>query len=116
MPEGTPFERTDAAVRRLTAAAAEVADAVREETGEELFVSVTSTSGGNAARGVGPGAESGFRASENIGQVRIELTPFGKRRMPAAEIERRWRTAVGDIEGAERVALSAECHALRRRC
>ncbi|NNF39877.1 MAG: efflux RND transporter permease subunit, partial [Woeseiaceae bacterium] len=107
MPEGTPFERTDAAVRRLTAAAAEVADAVREETGEELFVSVTSTSGGYAARGVGPGAESGFRASENIGQVRIELTPFGKRRMPAVEIERRWRAAVGDIEGAERVALSA---------
>ncbi|MBT8090000.1 MAG: efflux RND transporter permease subunit [Gammaproteobacteria bacterium] len=107
MPEGTPFERTDAAVRRITAAAAEVAEAVRQESGEEIFVSITSTSGGNAAQGVGPGAQSGFGTSENIGQVRIELTPFGQRRMPAAEIERRWRTAVGDIEGAERVTVSS---------
>ncbi|MDH3490901.1 MAG: efflux RND transporter permease subunit [Gammaproteobacteria bacterium] len=107
MPEGTPFERTDAAVRHITAAASEVADAVRQESGEEIFVSVTSTSGGNAAQGVGPGAQSGFGTSENIGQVRIELTPFGKRRMPAVEIERRWRAAVGDIEGAERVTVSS---------
>jgi multidrug efflux pump subunit AcrB len=107
MPEGTPFDRTDAAVRHISAAATNVADAVREETGEELFVSITSTSGGNASRGVGPGAESGFRTAENIGQVRIELTPFGKRRMPAAEIERRWRLAVGDIEGAERVSFAS---------
>ena len=107
MPEGTPFERTDAAVQRITAAAAEVADAVRQESGEEIFLSVTSTSGGNAAQGVGPGAQSGFGTSENIGQVRIELTPFGQRRMPAAEIERRWRAAVGDIEGAERVTVSS---------
>ena len=107
MPEGTPFERTDAAVQRITAAAAEVADAVRQESGEEIFLSVTSTSGGNAAQGVGPGAQSGFGTSENIGQVRIELMPFGQRRMPAAEIERRWRAAVGDIEGAERVTVSS---------
>jgi len=107
MPEGTPFERTDAAVRHMTAAASVVADEVQKESGEELFVSVTSTSGGNAARGVGPGAESGFATSENIGQVRIELTPFGKRRMPAVEIERRWRAAIGEIEGAERVTVSS---------
>ena len=107
MPEGTPFERTDAAVRFITAAAYTVADTVREENGEELFVSVTSTSGGNASQGGGPGAQSGFNTAENMGQIRIELTPFGKRRMPAAEIERRWRAAVGDIEGAERVTISS---------
>jgi len=107
MPEGTPFERTDAAVRRIASAAYEVADNVRDETGEELFLSVTSTSGGNAASGVGPGARTGFSAAENIGQVRIELTPFGNRQMPAAEIERLWRAAVGEIEGAERVSISS---------
>jgi multidrug efflux pump subunit AcrB len=107
MPEGTPFERTDAAVRRMSAAASEVADNVREASGEELFVSVTATSGGNAAAGVGPGTEAGFSTSENIGQVRIEMTPFGKRRMSAAEIERRWRAAVGEIEGAERVTYTS---------
>ena len=107
MPEGTPFERTDAAVRRIAAGAIEVADDVREDLGEELYVSVTSTSGGNVSQGRVPGAETGFSVAENIGQVRIELTPFGKRRMPAAEIERRWRAAVGTIEGAERVTFSS---------
>ena len=38
MPEGTPFERTDKAVRKIAAAGAEVAEAVRDETGEVLFV------------------------------------------------------------------------------
>ncbi|NNF40799.1 MAG: efflux RND transporter permease subunit [Woeseiaceae bacterium] len=94
-------------MQRLTAAAMEVADAVRDDTGEELYVTVTATSGGGGAVGVGPGAQSGFSSAENIGQVRIELTPFGKRRMPAAEIERRWRLATGSIEGAERVAFTS---------
>ncbi len=107
MPEGTPFERTDAAVGRMAEAARQVADTVRGETGEELFVSVTTTSGGIAARGIGPGADNGFSTAENIGQVQIELTPYGKRRMPAAEIERRWRSELGTVEGAERVTFTA---------
>ncbi len=105
MPEGTPFERTDAAVRLLVDKAYAVAERVREETGEELFRSVTSTAGGTATGGGGPGAQSGFNAAENIGQIQIELVPYGERRMPAAEIERRWRTAAGKVEGAERVSF-----------
>ena len=107
MPEGTPFERTDDAIRRITAGAYEVAEAIGNETGETLFVSVTSTTGGRASSGGGPGAQSSFSSQENIGQVRIELTPFGQRRTPAADIERRWRSAVGPIEGAERVTFSS---------
>lgn len=107
MPEGTPFTRTDAAVQQMADAALAVADQVREETGEELFLAITTTSGGRAAIGGGPGAQSDFNSAENIGQVRIELTPFGDRRMPAAEIERLWRGAVGVIEGAERVTYAS---------
>ena len=107
MPEGTPFERTDAAIQRMTAAAHAVADAAREESGESLFVSVTATSGGLAANNSGPGGQSSFSSAENIGQIRIELTPYGERRTPAAEIERRWRAAVGRIEGAERVSFNS---------
>ena len=96
MPEGTPFERTDAAVRKMTDAAWAVAEQAREETGEELFVSITATSGGRASTGGGPGAQSGFSSAENFGQIRIELTPFGERQTPAATIEQamatsRWR-------------------------
>ena len=107
MPDGTPFERTDKAIRRMTDAANDVAEAIREETGETLFVAVTSTSGGRASSDNGPGSQSGFTGEENLGQVRIELTPYGQRITPAAEIERRWRNEVGSIEGAERVTFNS---------
>ena len=107
MPEGMPFERTDAAIRRITEAAYEIAEEIGEETGETLFQSVTSTAGGRATTNNGPGAQSGFSSRENIGQVRIELTAYGERVTPAADIERRWRARVGRIEGAERVSFSS---------
>ena len=107
MPEGTPFERTDAAIRQMSAAAQLIADETLEETGETLFLSVTATSGGLSAAGGGPGAQNSFSSAENIGQIRIELTPYGDRQTPAAEIERRWREAVGRIEGAERVNFAS---------
>ena len=68
---------------------------------------VTATSGGLATRNGGPGAQNSFSSSENVGQIRIELTPYGDRQTPAAEIERRWREAVGQIEGAERVGFTS---------
>ncbi len=107
MPEGTPFERTDIALQRMKAAAYAVADEAREQTGESLFVSVTATSGGLAANNSGPGGQSSFSSSENIGQIRIELTPYGERQTPAADIQRRWRAEVGRIEGAERVSFNS---------
>lgn len=107
MPEGTPFERTDAAIRRMTTAAYQVAGEAREATGETLFLSVTATSGGRTANNSGPGGQSSFSSSENIGQIQIELVPYGERQTPAAEIERRWRKAVGQVEGAERVSFNS---------
>ena len=107
MPEGTPFERTEAAMDQLLDAAFAVAENVKEERGEDLFLSVAKTVGGNTAQGGGPVGNSGFSAAENIGQVQIELIPFGTRRMSASEIERAWREQVGVIEGTERVTFTA---------
>ena len=72
-----------------------------------MFLSVAKTVGGNTAQGGGPVGNSGFTAAENIGQVQIELIPFGTRRMSASEIERAWREEVGTIDGAERVTFTA---------
>jgi multidrug efflux pump subunit AcrB len=91
----------------MTEAATAVADDIRSETGEDLFLSITATSGGIVASRNGPGAQSTFSSSENIGQIRIELAPFGERQMRADEIERRWRQAVGAVEGAERVSYAS---------
>lgn len=107
MPEGTPFDRTEAAMERLVDAAFLVAQQVKEERGEDLFLSIAKTVGGNKAQGGGPIGNSGFNAAENIGQVQIELIPFGTRRMSASEIERAWREQVGEIEGVERLSFTA---------
>lgn len=106
MPEGTPFERTEAAMQELTNAAFAVAESVKEERGEDLFLSIAETVGGNTAQGGGPIGNSGFSAAENYGQVQIELIPFGTRRMSASEIERAWREQVGLIEGVERLTFT----------
>ena len=107
MPEGTPFARTDAAIQHMAEAARRVADASLAETDEELFLSITSTSGGRTGGGGGPGGQSSFSTSENVGQIRIDLMPYGVRQTPAAEIERRWRAEVGRIEGAESVSYAS---------
>ncbi|MDJ0919847.1 MAG: efflux RND transporter permease subunit [Henriciella sp.] len=106
MPEGTPFERTNEAADQLVEAAYAVAASVKEERGEDLFLSIAVTVGGSTAQGGGPLGNSGFSASENTAQVQIELIPFGTRRMSAAEIERAWREELGTIEGAERLTFA----------
>ncbi len=107
MPEGTPFARTDKAVEALTQAAQRVADQAQESRGETLFLSVAVTIGGVKSAGGGPEGTGSFRAAENIGQVQIELLPFGVRRTSATDIERAWRAELGTIEGAERVNFTA---------
>ncbi|MEM9572856.1 MAG: efflux RND transporter permease subunit [Pseudomonadota bacterium] len=107
MPEGTPFERTETAMQQVTAAAFRVAERVKEERNEDLFLSIAETVGGSTAQGGGPLGNSGFSAAANTGQVQIELIPFGTRRMSASEIERAWREEVGRIEGAERLTFTA---------
>ncbi len=107
MPEGTPYARTDAAVRLLTEAAYAVAKDVKETRGEDLFLSVAVTSGGVKPVGGGPDGGSSFSSNENVGQVQIELVPFGARRMSSLEIERRWREQLGTVEGVERINFAA---------
>ena len=107
MPEGTPFERTEAAMQALTDAAFRVAEDAKSERGEDLFLSIAETVGGNTSQGGGPLGNSGFSAASNTGQVQIELIPFGTRRMSASEIERAWREQVGTIEGVERLTFAA---------
>lgn len=107
MPAGTPYSRTSEVVDHLEMSARRLADTVRNETGETLFVSVSKTAGGRASSGGGPGSQSSFATAENIGQVQIELMPFGERKMAAAEIERRWREEVGVVDGVERIGFNS---------
>ncbi|MEL7282914.1 MAG: efflux RND transporter permease subunit [Pseudomonadota bacterium] len=107
MPEGTPFERTEDAIHKVSEAAIRVAQRAKDDRGEDLFLSIAETIGGNIAQGGGPLGNGGFTAAENVGQVQIELIPFGTRRMSASEIERAWREEIGVIEGIERLTFTA---------
>lgn len=107
MPAGAPFERTEDAIIRMTDAAYAAAAEIEDKTGETLFASVTATTGGRASSGGGPGAVASFSSQENIGQVKIELTAFGERYTSAVDIERAWRRAVGEIEGADQVSFES---------
>ncbi|MEM1035855.1 MAG: efflux RND transporter permease subunit [Pseudomonadota bacterium] len=107
MPEGTPFERTEAAVRQLEKAAIAIDQASRDERGEPLFLSVAVTAGGQTTL-ANPNDAGGFSQIENVGQVQIELVPFGARRTDAAEIERRWKEELGRIPGIERISFNAD--------
>ncbi|MEM7491784.1 MAG: efflux RND transporter permease subunit [Pseudomonadota bacterium] len=106
MPEGTPFARTQAAVRQIEQAAVEIDRVSREERGEPLFLSVSATTGGQTQL-ANPNSSGGFSQDENVGQVQIELVPFGARRTSAADIERIWRAELGIIEGVERLNFNA---------
>ncbi len=108
MPQGTPFERTEKVVERMVWALDQVGKDVKEEKGEDLFVSIAVTIGGQRSSEMNPLAGGGFSVAENEGSIQVELVPFGpKRKMSALEIERRWREYVGNIEGVERMVFSA---------
>ncbi len=108
MPQGTPFERTEKVVERMVWALDQVGKDVKEEKGEDLFVSIAVTTGGQRSSEMNPLAGGGFSVAENEGSIQVELVPFGpKRKMSALEIERRWREYVGNIEGVERMVFSA---------
>ena len=108
MPVGAPFERTEAVVERLLAGLDKVVDELEQETGNEILVGVAASIGGQLPTSGGVEGDAGFTTAENIGSVSVELVPFGDQRsISAVEIERRWRDAVGEIEGADKVGFNS---------
>lgn len=108
MPQGTPYERTEEVVDRMVWALDQVGLEAKEERGEDLFVSVAVTIGGERSNSQSPLMLGGSSVSENRGSVQVELVPYGpKRKMSALDIERRWREYMGEVEGVERLTFSA---------
>ncbi|WND03555.1 efflux RND transporter permease subunit [Temperatibacter marinus] len=109
MYKGTPFSKTYKAMQKIEAAAYKVAETVEKERGEIIFKSIAITAGGRTSSGGGhgPASTKTFSTASHLGQVQIELMPFGIRQMSAKEIELLWRAEIGTIAGAEKVKLAA---------
>ncbi len=104
MPSGTPFEVTDAHIRRMEEIALDYRERVNKKHGKEVVRNIFATSGGQPM-----GRSWGRRAVgvPELGELVVELTPeeehgvdFGSR-IASGELRR----AIGPIPDAERLSI-----------
>ncbi len=100
MPAGTPFEETEAAMSRITAAAY---DAVGGEA-SALLRSLSVTVGGRLSSGF---SAKGTVLQSELGVATLELAPAEQRDLTSADIERLWRDAVGIIPGVKSLTFES---------
>ena len=110
MPQGTPVEVTEAAVRHLEDAAATLRAEFRAESGRELFQYVYSLVGSSSPRMMpGPmGSGARTRGASHLGGIFIELAPADERGIGSSEASNRWRELTGIIPDAVEVDFDAE--------
>lgn len=103
-PVGTPFESTKSAADRLV----EAANTVNASLDGAAFESISVTIGGKTRTGGGPSGGGGMTIASHLASVQIELGPEPPRTRSAKELERLWRTEVGEIPGVERLSYVAD--------
>ncbi len=101
MPNGTSFEQTEEKMNRV------VAGAYRALGGQDsaLYRSLSVTIGGELVSGFGV---EGTKVSSEIATATLELAPAGQRDLSAAEIERDWRQAIGELAGVRSLVFASE--------
>jgi multidrug efflux pump subunit AcrB len=113
MPQGTPVERTEDAVRTFENAAATLREELIEETGADLFRHVVTTIGSHPfreAQNQNQGQSISFSGA-HLAEMNLELVPSEERGMSSEEIKRRWERLAGQITGAESVQFSSSIFA-----
>jgi multidrug efflux pump subunit AcrB len=122
MPDGTPFERTEEALKRIETAAIELQTELRETYADQtagpdgepvdLIQNIMVSFGESQAAG-GPGGRD-TSSGANIGAVNLELAPAAVRNfaggesVSAKDVSRMWRDKIGTIADAEELAFSDE--------
>jgi len=115
MPQGTPFEVTEAAVHRLEASVAELRAEVDPEfaaDGESLVLHVLASVGNQPFRdrqSRGPaGAAKQASADSHIGEVVLELVPSEERSISTSQVAQRWREIVGSVPDAVELVFASD--------
>ncbi len=114
MPQGTPVEVTEAAVRRLESVAQQLAKELdgdrsgSERTFRHILSSVgeqpyRTQQGRNPTSSARPGTVSG----SHLGEVNIQLAPSEERTLSSSEIARLWRERTGPIADAVELSFTA---------
>jgi multidrug efflux pump subunit AcrB len=107
MPQGTPPDVTEAAVRRMELQAL----ALRAELPDGTFKHVLASTGSQPFRTAqaqnGGGATGAAFSGGHLGEVTIELAPAEARTVLSEDIANRWRELVGAIPDATELAFNA---------
>lgn len=98
LPEGVPVETTTTAVRRIEAAAQQLAETYRTTDGKPVIKHIHTTIGAQPFR-TSPWSPGSGQAV-HLGEVTVELVPAAERTVKAREMEARWRELTGPIAGA----------------
>jgi len=106
MPPGTPVSQTQKVVDRLVATAAESTRQIDAQRPDQPSVlrHIYALAGGQMSGG-GPGGGQDT-AGSNLASVSLFLTESEKRNLPSSEVERLWRTKVGEIPGVDALTFS----------
>jgi multidrug efflux pump subunit AcrB len=110
MTQGAPVAATSAAVARLEASAQALAQEIRDETGEEVFLHMFAAIGEQPfarAKHQNVGGARQRELSSHLGEMTIELRPAEDRSIGSAELAARWRELTGPIPDALEVDFSA---------
>ncbi len=109
MPQGTPIEVTEAAVRHLEQAALELGSELARDNGP-VFRHVLSSVGSQpygTQQGQGMLGGATAPAASHLGEVNIELVPSEQRSVGSSELATLWRERAGPIVDAVELTYTA---------
>ncbi|MEO1658163.1 MAG: efflux RND transporter permease subunit [Pseudomonadota bacterium] len=104
MPDGTPFARTEEVMRKIEAAAYDALGAENLSAMESLSVTIGARL---EQRGGPPTGDNSSGLGSHLGGAALTLVPAGERTIGSAELERRWREAVGEVPGIKTLSFEA---------
>ncbi len=115
MPQGTPFEVTEAAVHHLEASVKELRAEIDPEfaaEGESLVLHVLASVGRQPFRerqSRGPtGAAQQSSADSHLGEVVLELVPSEERAISTSQVAQRWRSIAGSVPDAVELVFASD--------
>lgn len=103
LPNGTPAQETELALRHMIDQASSLRDEYKEqlpENSESIIKNISASLGSQPFAERSEGNTSQYLGS-NYGEVTIELLPGEERSFSTKQVEARWRELIGDIPGAE---------------
>ena len=115
MPQGTPFEVTEAAVRHLEASVEELRSELDPELGaadESLVLHVLASVGSQPFRqrqSRGPmGGPQQAANDSHLGEVVLELVPSEERAISTSQVAQRWRRIVESVPDAVELVFASD--------